>query len=142
MLICSAFRLLLAEKRTRDSAVKSLAAFLAKSGADPIAPLELAKLWQGIFYCFWMSDKPLVQQDLAQELSELLLTIPGTSKVPAPILPGFEDSVGELSESARGGLALLQGFWDSMSREWSGLDKWRCVLIGSEAALPIGRNVY
>lgn len=113
------------ERRTRDSAIKSLAAYLAKSGAEPIDPLELAKLWQGIFYCFWMSDKPLVQQDLAQELSDLLLTIPGTSKVQAPVLSGFSESAGDLTQRTRGGLTLLEGFWDSMSREWSGLDKWR-----------------
>ncbi|CAO1637987.1 unnamed protein product [Parajaminaea phylloscopi] len=113
------------EKRTRDSAVRSLSAYLSKSGAEPMEPLQLAKLWQGIFYCFWMSDKPLVQQDLASELSQMLLAIPGTSKVQAPVLAGFSDSVGDLTERTRGGLALLEGFWDAMSREWGGLDKWR-----------------
>lgn len=42
---------LLTEKKTRDSAIKSLSLFLAKSGEEPIAPLEMAKLWKGIFYC-------------------------------------------------------------------------------------------
>lgn len=43
--------LITAEKRTRDSAIRSLAAFLAKSGDEPLPPLEMAKLWKGIFYC-------------------------------------------------------------------------------------------
>ena len=27
---------------------------------------ELLKLWKGLFYCMWMSDKPLVQEELAK----------------------------------------------------------------------------
>lgn len=65
----------------------------------------MAKLWKGIFYCFWMSDKPLVQQALASELAELLLLVDKT----------------EL------GLAFLRGFWESTTREWNGIDRLRCV---------------
>lgn len=72
-----------------------------------------------------MSDKPLVQQGLATELSNLLLAIPGTSRVEASAVTGFTDSTGQISARARGGLALLEGFWDAMTREWAGLDKWR-----------------
>lgn len=72
-----------------------------------------------------MSDKPLVQQALAQELADLVLTVPGTSRAPAPAVAGFEGSAGEISMRVRGGLAMLEGFWDAMAREWSGLDKWR-----------------
>lgn len=72
-----------------------------------------------------MSDKPLVQQALAQELSDLLLAVGGEDKVPAPRVGGFEDSVGEVSVKVHCGLALFEGFADVMVREWSGLDKWR-----------------
>ncbi|PWN22351.1 Nop52-domain-containing protein [Microstroma glucosiphilum] len=113
------------EKKTRDSAIKSLSLFLAKSGEEPIPPLEMAKLWKGIFYCFWMSDKPLVQQALAQELSDLLLSIPGSSKVPAAVEGVHSEDAEGMSARAKGGLALLEGFWTAMGREWSGLDKWR-----------------
>lgn len=66
-----------------------------------------------------------MQQALAAELAELLLAVPGTSKVPAPVIEGFDDSVGDITVRARSGLSLLEGFWDAMLREWSGLDKWR-----------------
>ncbi|KAI0049251.1 ribosomal RNA processing protein [Auriscalpium vulgare] len=50
-----------------------------------------------------MSDKPLVQQGLASELAELLLTIkPSTSS-----------------------LAFLRGFWQTTVREWNGIDRLR-----------------
>lgn len=167
------------EKKTRDSAIRSLALFLAKSneGDSLLPPLEMAKLWKGIFYCeyrsagpglpaccsavsdhniqlphmllrrsltagFWMSDKPLVQQALAQELSDLLLAIPGTSRMPAPPIGAFAKATRkgaapaseeaqsaeagpDMTARARGGLSLLEGFWDEMAREWTGLDKWR-----------------
>lgn len=53
-----------------------------------------------------MSDKPLVQQALASELAELVLTIKTTSAA----------------------LAFLRGFWDAMCREWAGIDRLRCVI--------------
>lgn len=72
---------------------------------------------------FWMSDKALVQQALAQELSDLVLAVPETSRGAGP--SAGEASGDTLTARARGGLALLEGFWDAMTREWSGLDKWR-----------------
>lgn len=33
---------------------------------------DFLRLWKGLFYCMWMSDKPLVQEDLAESLSRLV----------------------------------------------------------------------
>ncbi|PBK76788.1 Nop52-domain-containing protein [Armillaria solidipes] len=90
------------DKKVRDKAIKNLSVFLSDS-EDALPPLELAKLWKGIFYCFWMSDKPLVQQALATELAELVLTITST---PAS-------------------LSFLSGFWETTVREWNGIDRLR-----------------
>lgn len=58
-----------------------------------------------------MSDKPLVQQGLAAELAELLLKInPRTNS------PG---------DKFKASLAFLEGFWDSVVREWAGIDRLR-----------------
>jgi ribosomal RNA-processing protein 1 len=54
-----------------------------------------------------MSDKPLVQQALASELAELVLTI--TSNIAS--------------------IAFLRGFWHTLVREWSGIDQLRCVAV-------------
>lgn len=32
----------------------------------------MMKLWKGLFYTFWMSDKPLVQEELAIVLSSMV----------------------------------------------------------------------
>ncbi|KAJ7110043.1 Nop52-domain-containing protein [Mycena epipterygia] len=91
------------DKKTRDKAIKSLAAFLSDDSQDPISKPDMDKLWKGIFYCFWMSDKPLVQQALASDLAELLLTI---TSVPSS-------------------LSFLSGFWETTVREWNGIDRLR-----------------
>ncbi|KAG1757192.1 Nop52-domain-containing protein [Suillus lakei] len=91
-------------KRKPGQAVKNLAVFLSSDSENVLPDLEMAKLWKGIFYCvFWMSDKPLVQQALAGELAELILTI---SDVPSS-------------------LNFLRGFWMMTVREWSGIDRLR-----------------
>ncbi|KAL0951573.1 hypothetical protein HGRIS_008255 [Hohenbuehelia grisea] len=91
------------DKKTRDKAIKNLSVFLSNSSDNGLPKSEMDKLWKGVFYCFWMSDKPLVQQALASELAELVLTIQTTS----------------LS------LAFLRGFWETTVREWNGIDRLR-----------------
>ncbi|KIY67200.1 Nop52-domain-containing protein [Cylindrobasidium torrendii FP15055 ss-10] len=90
------------EKTVRDKAIKQLSEFLSDSD-NVLPPSEIAKLWKGIFYCFWMSDKPLVQQALASELAELIITITSPSA----------------------SLAFLDGFWQCHVREWGGIDRLR-----------------
>ncbi|KAG8933482.1 hypothetical protein FRC02_011771 [Tulasnella sp. 418] len=91
------------DKKTRDKAVKSLAAFLSNTGEKPLSKLDMAKLWKGLFFCFWHSDKPLVQQELATELANMLLLIP----------------------TPEAALDFLRGFWEMMVREWTGIDHLR-----------------
>jgi len=50
-----------------------------------------------------MSDKPLVQQALASELADLLLTTRNTLSA----------------------LSFLDGFWEAVVREWNGIDRLR-----------------
>ncbi|KAF8527543.1 Nop52-domain-containing protein [Hysterangium stoloniferum] len=91
------------DKKTRDKAVKNLSVFLSNNSKEPLPKPELAKLWKGIFYCYWMSDKPLVQQALSSELAELVLTI----------------------STASASLAFLRAFWEATVREWGGIDRLR-----------------
>ncbi|WVW86912.1 hypothetical protein I302_108967 [Kwoniella bestiolae CBS 10118] len=107
------------DKKVRDRAIAGLVAFLSQGGDTEgesssyvrLDDAEMAKLWKGLFYCFWMSDKPLVQQALAADLAELLLQIKPKSASPED---RFEASV-----------AFLEGFWDSIVREWAGIDRLR-----------------
>jgi len=91
------------DKKTRDKAVKNLAAFLSDPDRPRLSDHEMDKLWKGIFYCFWMSDKALVQQALASELANILLSIDQNSA----------------------SLEFLAGFWRMIVREWEGIDRLR-----------------
>lgn len=62
----------------------------------------MLKIWKGLFYCFWMSDKVPVQQELAQRLAEMM----------APL---HEDKA----------LLFLRCFFVIMIREWGGIDRLR-----------------
>jgi len=55
-----------------------------------------------MFYCMWLSDKVPVQQELANNLSNL---------VHAP--------------SKLNGLPYIRAFWVTIAREWSGIDYLR-----------------
>lgn len=75
-----------------------------------------------------MSDKPLVQQALANHLASLLLDVrPKVSKKN----PGRSGRVGRVKCA----LAFLKGFWETVIREWAGLDRLRY-----RASLVICRN--
>ena len=47
-------------KEERNRAVKAVTLWLRKRG-DKLTPKDFLKLWKGLFYCMWMSDKPFVQ---------------------------------------------------------------------------------
>ncbi|ORX37697.1 nucleolar protein,Nop52-domain-containing protein [Kockovaella imperatae] len=118
------------DKHVRDGAIANLVAFLSRGApSDPYedanessedgrtgersyVPLnveEMDKLWKGLFYCFWMSDKPLVQQALARDLAELVLLIR-----PEKDEDRFSAAVD-----------FLAGFWRAIVREWEGIDRLR-----------------
>ena len=40
--------------------MRKLRAWLRSRGGD-LGEEEILRIWKGLFYCFWMSDKPLVQ---------------------------------------------------------------------------------
>ncbi|GAA5944093.1 hypothetical protein JCM3775_003899 [Rhodotorula graminis] len=79
-----------------------------------LRPDEMDKLWKGIFYCFWMSDKPLVQQQLAQTLADLTLDVRPKSR-----------SRNGRVERTRAALCYLRGFWHAIVTEWYGMDRHR-----------------
>ncbi|KFV42416.1 Ribosomal RNA processing protein 1 B, partial [Tyto alba] len=64
---------------------------------------ELLKIWKGLFYCMWMQDKPLLQEELAGNISQLIHAIQNTE--------------------ARH--LFIQTFWQTMNREWNGIDNLR-----------------
>lgn len=89
------------DRKTRDRALSSLRTYLSRPAS--FTPLDFLKLWKGLFFCMWMSDKPLNQQRLARDLADLVSVLKGDDNV-----VGFMDA-----------------FWKTMAREWSGIDALR-----------------
>ena len=86
----------------RDRAVKKLKKwFGARSSGFPQE--ELMRIWKGLFYCYWMSDKPLVQEELAENISSMVASF----------------------QTTQDGLGFVQAFAKTFQREWFGVDQWR-----------------
>merc|ERR1712029_1154330 len=86
----------------RNRAVKKLQKWL-NSRADLLTSEEILRLWKGLYYCFWMSDKPLVQEELAESISSFI----------------------KCFHSQDSSLLFIQSFFQTFGREWFGIDRWR-----------------
>lgn len=85
---------------TRKKAIKSLKSFISSRKNFPL--MEYEKLWKGLFYAMWFSDKPRPQQYLAKELGELVLDVPAKE---------YEK--------------FVLAYWLIITKEWSGIDHHR-----------------
>ena len=54
---------------TRERGVQALTVFLRNS--QLLSPLAMRKLWKGLFYCFWHSDKAAAQVDYSRPFLSL-----------------------------------------------------------------------
>ncbi|KAJ2083476.1 hypothetical protein H4R24_000749 [Coemansia sp. RSA 988] len=93
-------RLAHVDKSVRDQAVAAIGQVLEQSGE--LTHAELLRHWKALFYCFWLSDKPLVQQELSLSLASLTLACKDNNSV------GF-----------------VRTFWETLCREWFDVDKHR-----------------
>ncbi|XP_038199536.1 ribosomal RNA processing protein 1 homolog B [Arvicola amphibius] len=108
-------RLASSEKGVRDRAVRKLRQYLSartQSDTGSFSQDELLKIWRGLFYCMWVQDEPLLQEELANIISQLIHVV----------------------NSSEAQHLFLQTFWQTMNREWEEttdklqLDKY-CMLI-------------
>ncbi|KAK6335271.1 hypothetical protein TWF718_010705 [Orbilia javanica] len=88
------------DRPTRDKAVESLKAYLSSSRT--FTQSDLLKLWKGLFYCMWLSDRPRTQQRLADELASLVEVLKPHNVV-----------------------TFLEAYWTTMTREWTSIDSLR-----------------
>ncbi|KAJ2719376.1 hypothetical protein H4R23_004867 [Coemansia sp. Cherry 401B] len=88
------------DKSVRDRAAASIKLVLSQD--EEFAYMEMLRHWKALFYCFWLSDKPLVQQELAWDLASLILACKG-----------------------RNSSSFVRAFWETLCREWFDVDKHR-----------------
>lgn len=90
------------DKKDRDRAIKKLKKWLgARESAFP--EQDMMRIWKGLFYCYWMSDKPLVQEELAENISSMVSSFQTTDN----------------------SLVFVTCFAKTFQREWFGIDRWR-----------------
>merc|ERR1719422_1138774 len=63
----------------------------------------MMRLWKGLYYCYWMSDKPLVQEELAENMSSFISSF----------------------KSKESSIVFIKSFLATFGREWFGIDRWR-----------------
>ncbi|KAI1738809.1 nucleolar protein,Nop52-domain-containing protein [Xylaria scruposa] len=91
------------DRKIRTKALESLRTFIsAPATSSQLQPLELLKLWKGLYYSLWMCDKPIPQQNLCAELAGLIEVLP-------------DEAVGP----------WLAAFWEIIGREWTSIDVLR-----------------
>ncbi|XP_032352568.1 ribosomal RNA processing protein 1 homolog B isoform X3 [Camelus ferus] len=94
------------EKGIRDRAVKKLRQYISvktQRETGGFSQEELLKIWKGLFYCMWVQDEPLLQEELANTISQLIHVVNN-------------------SEAQH---LFIQTFWQTMNREWKGIDQLR-----------------
>ncbi|AWP12644.1 putative ribosomal RNA processing protein 1 -like A isoform 2 [Scophthalmus maximus] len=94
------------EKPIRTKAIKKLRKYInvrSQKATGGFTGDELLKLWKGLFYCLWMQDKPLLQEELSNQISTLIHS--------------FQDIDGQL--------LYLESFLQTFKREWTGIDRLR-----------------
>jgi len=87
----------------RERNIKVLQRWFATPKAASFSKERMLKIWKGLFYCMWFSDKPLVQQELAERLALLLHSFKSTESV----------------------FLFVEAFYETIQREWAGLDRLR-----------------
>ncbi|XP_059151923.1 ribosomal RNA processing protein 1 homolog B-like isoform X2 [Physella acuta] len=92
------------EKKIRDRAIKRLQKYLSvRSTNGGLSDADLLKIWKGLHYCMWMQDKPLIQEELSQRITNLIHCFPSTGSA----------------------LGFVRIFFETQAREWNGIDRLR-----------------
>uniref|UniRef100_A0A7E4VBP3 Ribosomal RNA processing protein 1 homolog n=1 Tax=Panagrellus redivivus TaxID=6233 RepID=A0A7E4VBP3_PANRE len=92
------------EPRARSRALKKLHSFLKESSESQSLNSETyTNLSKGLHYAMWMQDKPLLQEELAENIASLI------------------DDFETTSEAA----SFVSCFIVSLSKEWHLVDRWR-----------------
>ncbi|CAG9576882.1 unnamed protein product [Danaus chrysippus] len=95
------------EKKTRDRVLKTLKKWLLncfEKGYE-FKEDDFIRVWKGLFYAVWMSDKPLVQEELCDNISSILDLFP--------------------VEQIHHAVLMMKAGFRVLATEWYGLDQHR-----------------
>ncbi|XP_060731816.1 ribosomal RNA processing protein 1 homolog B-like isoform X2 [Tachysurus vachellii] len=104
--IILAQRLASNEKPIRTKALKTLRKYIhlrSQKAEGGFTSEDLLKIWKGLFYCLWMQDKLLQQEEISHKLSGLIHSFNNTDTQ----------------------LLYFTTFLQTVKREWNGIDNLR-----------------
>eukprot|EP00484_Ammonia_sp_Unknown_P018995 CAMPEP_0197028136 /NCGR_PEP_ID=MMETSP1384-20130603/7901_1 /TAXON_ID=29189 /ORGANISM="Ammonia sp." /LENGTH=593 /DNA_ID=CAMNT_0042457089 /DNA_START=7 /DNA_END=1788 /DNA_ORIENTATION=+ len=90
-------------KHRRDEGVAMVKSILSNADESAMDKIKMTQLWKALFYAFWMSDKVLIQQELARRLANFI----------------------KLCSSDSVSMLYIECFFECMEREWTGIDYLR-----------------
>ncbi|SCU90470.1 LADA_0F04302g1_1 [Lachancea dasiensis] len=119
-------------RTVREEALESLKKYLTTRQFKDSKQIQFDKLWKGLYYAMWFSDRPRPQQRLAASLAQLheLYFDPKDNSV-AREQPGEagseveDDNVQLLTLNDKAFLKFSKAFWRVMCLEWYHIDHHR-----------------
>lgn len=103
-------------RKTRVNALEALKKYLTAKQFKENKQIEFNKLWKGLYYAMWFSDRPRPQQRLANELGELHGLY---------FDPKDNSTADELTTNDKAFIKFSRGFWKVMCFEWFNIDRYR-----------------
>jgi ribosomal RNA-processing protein 1 len=89
------------DRKLRTDSLDSLRLFLSTRAT--LSPTDALKLWKGLYYAHYMTDRPLPQQRLASDLASLVDVLPRPRVIPV----------------------WFAAFWEVLSERWPHVDALR-----------------
>lgn len=105
-------------RTVREKSLEALQGFLTAENAKQAKQLQYNKIWKGLYFAMWFSDKPRPQQRLANKLGELY----GIYFNPKD--NNAKDKT-ELTLNDKAFIKFSKGFWKIMCMEWYNIDRYR-----------------
>ncbi|KAK9322082.1 hypothetical protein V1517DRAFT_324586 [Lipomyces orientalis] len=88
------------DRPSREAGISAFETHLRSS--QDISELDFLKVWKGLYYCMWMTDRPKAQQAMA-------------TKLPSMLLLAHDDNATK----------FVDAFWATICREWNNIDGLR-----------------
>lgn len=107
----------------RDNALEKLQKYLSTNQFKSAKQLQFDKLWKGLYFAMWFSDRPRPQQRLASQLGSLygIYFDPKDNKVQKN---KKTDDV-ELTLNDEAFIKFSKSFWKVLCLEWMNIDRFR-----------------
>lgn len=106
----------------REKSLETLKKFIVDDKFKHAKQLQYDKLWKGLYYSMWFSDRPRPQQRLANKLGELYMLYFDEEDNKSH---KFENDESKISDNDKAFIKFSKAFWKILCIEWFNIDKFR-----------------